>query len=252
LASRSLKPARETAAIVKAIEALGGQVLVRSSVGQGAGCPEIGWMACEGNNSIYGQPKNPHNKEYSTGGSCGGEAGLVATQSVGMGLGVDLYGDAKYPASCCGLACFRPTSTRISNQGIPSATRSSPLVKPVISPISRSVKDITHLLTCLWDSQITETHFDRSIIPQPFDAGLWGHEEKRPFRIGYYFDDGIHECSHPMREALLLVKSSLEAQGYTLIEFTLGAQPEQETLREMLETAWRIEGAAGGLNGYKN
>ena len=104
----------------------------------------------------------------------------------------------------------------------------------------------------MWDSQITETHFDRSIIPQPFDAGLWRHEEKRPFRIGYYFDDGIHECSHSMREALLLVKSSLEAQGYTLIEFTLGAEPEQETLREMLETAWRIEGAAGGLNGYKN
>jgi hypothetical protein len=55
-----------------------------------------------------------------------------------------------------------------------------------------------------------------------------------------------------MRQALLLVKSSLEAQGYTLIEFTLGAQPEQNILREMLETAWRIEGAAGGLKGYKN
>jgi Asp-tRNA(Asn)/Glu-tRNA(Gln) amidotransferase A subunit family amidase len=118
--------------------------------------------------------------------------------------------------------------------------------------MSRSVKDITHLLTCLWDSQITEAHYDRSLIPQPFNADLWGHEEKRPFRIGYYFDDGIHECSHPMRQALLLVKSSLEAQGYTLIEFTLGAQPEQDTLREMLETTWRIEGAAGGLNEYKN
>lgn len=55
-----------------------------------------------------------------------------------------------------------------------------------------------------------------------------------------------------MRQALLLVKSSLEAQGYTLIEFTLGAQPEQDILREMLETAWKIEGAAGGLKGYKN
>ena len=93
---------------------------------------------------------------------------------------------------------------------------------------------------------MTEKCLDRSIIPQGFDSELWtSKEELRPLRIGYYFDDGIHECSYPLKQGLLLVKSTLEAQGHTLIEFTLGAQPFQETIREILETAWSIEGSAG-------
>jgi len=129
-----------------------------------------------------------------------------------MGFGVDLYGEARYPASCCGLACFRPTSSRVSQRGIPTVTRVSPLVKPVISPMSRSVKDITHVMECLWNSKVTENHLDRTIVAQGFNSDLWtSKEEKRPFTIGYYFDDGIHECSHPLKQSLLLVKSSLEA-----------------------------------------
>ncbi len=69
-------------------------------------------------NNIWGFAKNPHKKEFSTGGSCGGEAGLVASHSIGIGLAVDQYGDARYPAACCGVVAFKPTSGRMSSMGI--------------------------------------------------------------------------------------------------------------------------------------
>jgi amidase len=54
----------------------------------------------------------------STGGACRGEAGLVATHSVGIGIAIDQYGDARYPAACCGVVAFKPTSSRMSQIGI--------------------------------------------------------------------------------------------------------------------------------------
>jgi len=193
---------------------------------------------------MFGRPKNPYNKEYATGGACGGDAGMVASQSTGLALSVDMNGDARYPASSCGVACFKPTSTRMSSFGIPSPTKYSPVVKPVLSPMARSVKDITHLLKCLWDSKLTETYFDRSLSQLGFNASLWSEDQKKPLRIGFYFDDGFHDCSHSSRQALLLVKTSLEDQGHTLIDFTW------PSMRELLETYLAIEGSAGGLRDY--
>ena len=53
---------------------------------------------------------NPYKKEYTTGGSCGGEAALVSTFSVGLGIGVDVFGDVRQPAVNCGICAFKPTS----------------------------------------------------------------------------------------------------------------------------------------------
>jgi transposase-like protein len=87
------------------------------------------------------------------------------------------------------------------------------------------------------------------VIAQGFNAEYWNTKvEQRLLRIGYYFDDGLHECSNSMKQALILVKSTLEAQGHTLVEFTLGTEPYQQTIREILETAWAIEGSAGLQN----
>jgi hypothetical protein len=36
-----------------------------------------------------------------------------------------------------------------------------------------------------------------------------------------------------------------------LIEFTLGSKAFQDTLKDMLETAWAIEGSDGGLKSFK-
>lgn len=90
LANRSVKPSSEDAVVIRALrDNLLATPLFRSSVNQGAGSNDISAFACETVNNIWGRAKNPHKKEFSTGGSCGGEAGLVSSHSIGVGLTVD-------------------------------------------------------------------------------------------------------------------------------------------------------------------
>jgi len=77
-----------------------------------------GCFTKETNNSIWGRAIHPIKKDFSTGGACGGEAGLVSTFSVGIGFGVDVFGDMRYPAVCCGVCAFKPTSKRMSSIGV--------------------------------------------------------------------------------------------------------------------------------------
>lgn len=142
--------------------------LFRSSVNQGAGCPDVSCFSSETMNPIWGRSLNPHNKEFSTGGSCGGEAGLVASHSICIGLAVDQFGDARYPAACCGVVAFKPTSSRISSIGVTYPSYRTPICKPVVTPIARKVKDISYILKCLWDSEV-QLIYDKSLSPLKFN-----------------------------------------------------------------------------------
>ena len=147
LSNRALKPKNEDAVIVKALrDNLLATPLFRSSVNQGAGCPDISCFSSETTNALWGRAHNPHKKDFSTGGSCGGEAGLVASNSIGFGLAVDQFGDARYPAASCGVVAFKPTSNRMPSMGLSIPSYRAPICKPVVTPIARSVKDISHVL----------------------------------------------------------------------------------------------------------
>lgn len=122
IAKLSLKPADSTAVFVKALMDLQATPLFRSSVCQASGLAESSCWLKECCNNTWGRALNPHKKEFSTGGSCGGEAALVTTFSVGLGIAVDQFGCARYPATCCGIAAFKPTSTRVSSIGIKQAS----------------------------------------------------------------------------------------------------------------------------------
>jgi len=56
-----------------------------------------------------GPIRNPHNPEYSTGGSSGGSAALVAAGEVEMALGGDQGGSIRTPSAWCGVYGLKPT-----------------------------------------------------------------------------------------------------------------------------------------------
>lgn len=169
LSSKSFKPLAETAAFVKAMMDLKASPLFRSSVNQSCSSIDSAMFTHECCNNLWGRAANPHKKEFSTGGACGGEAALVSTFCVGMGIAVDRAGDARYPAACCGVVAFKPTSSRVSEHGISADEIVNDLVKPVITPIARSVKDIIHLFRCLWDSR-AQSQYDFTVSPLKFRA----------------------------------------------------------------------------------
>lgn len=82
--------------------------------------------------------RNPWNVEYSTGGSSGGSAALVAAGAVPIAHANDGGGSIRIPASCCGLVGLKPSRGRLLESPM---TRKLPLNIVNEGVVTRSVRD---------------------------------------------------------------------------------------------------------------
>jgi len=71
--------------LIKLLKSAGAIPFVKSNLPQCA-------MTPESENELFGAAKNPWNPERTTGGSSGGEAGLIASNCSPIGLGSDIGG----------------------------------------------------------------------------------------------------------------------------------------------------------------
>ena len=71
----------------------------------------------ETNNNIFGYAKNPWDTTRSTGGSSGGEGGLIGSYSSPIGLGSDIGGSLRIPAEFNGLCTLKPGQRSITKLG---------------------------------------------------------------------------------------------------------------------------------------
>uniref|UniRef100_A0A8R1EH09 Amidase domain-containing protein n=1 Tax=Caenorhabditis japonica TaxID=281687 RepID=A0A8R1EH09_CAEJA len=68
-----------------------------------------GLLSYVSSNPLYGTTKNPWDFTRTPGGSSGGEAALMAAGGSAFGIGSDLAGSLRIPASFCGLVSLKPT-----------------------------------------------------------------------------------------------------------------------------------------------
>ncbi len=73
--------------------------------------PEFGITATT-EPALHGPARNPHNIDYSTGGSSGGAAAAVAAGYIPVAHASDGGGSIRIPASCCGVFGLKPTRAR--------------------------------------------------------------------------------------------------------------------------------------------
>jgi Asp-tRNA(Asn)/Glu-tRNA(Gln) amidotransferase A subunit family amidase len=128
--------AESDAEAVARLKAAGAIVLARANV------PEF-VMAGETENPRYGRTNNPWDLARTCGGSSGGDGALVAAGCVAAGLGSDILGSIRIPASFCGVVGFKPASAAVSKRGhwpgLEGLFTDSWLA---VGPIARSVRDV--------------------------------------------------------------------------------------------------------------
>ena len=92
-----------------------------------------------------GPIRNPHNPQYSTGGSSGGSAAVVAAGDVEMALGGDQGGSIRTPSAWCGVYGLKPT------WGLVPMTGGMPISYSVdhCGPICNSVENVARLLSAI-------------------------------------------------------------------------------------------------------
>jgi amidase len=125
------------APVVERMKGAGAIPLARTNM------PDLG-LRMQTDSSLYGLTKNPWNAEHTTAGSSGGEAVALATGMSPIGLGNDLGGSLRNPASCVGVTSIKPSFGRV-----PTAEQISVLPNTIMSqelavtgPMARTVDDV--------------------------------------------------------------------------------------------------------------
>lgn len=71
-------------------------------------------LSFESTNDVWGRCTNPHNPNYSPGGSTGGEGALLAYGGGRIGIGSDVAGSVRAPAHFSGIYSLRCSTGRKS------------------------------------------------------------------------------------------------------------------------------------------
>lgn len=179
-----------------------------------------GLMWYETTNNIYGTAVNPWNKDRTTGGSSGGDAGLVASRASVIGIGSDLGGSVRIPATFNGLYGFKVSSRRCTyvESVNPHPTGHHCLcllIRNSYGPIAHCVQDLALVLEA-WSQPEMRDH-DETCAPLKFDHDTYNGT--KPLRIGYFDYNHIFECSEVVKSVIKDSVEHLKAEGHTLVPF---------------------------------
>lgn len=98
--------------------------------------------------SLHGATINPWSAAHTPGGSSGGDAASLATGMSAIGVGTDLGGSLRNPASACGIASIRPSAARVPEACfVPGKDRLLAIqLMHATGPMARRVADVRRTL----------------------------------------------------------------------------------------------------------
>ncbi|OWZ61424.1 hypothetical protein AYX15_06373 [Cryptococcus neoformans] len=171
-------------------------------------------MIAETYNNVWGYTCNPYNRNCSSGGSSGGESALLAMKGSPLGVGTDIGGSIRIPASMCGLYSLKPSFGRFPTYGARSGLPGQEAIRSINGPMSTALESVA-----MWAKTVVDNkpwNRDPNMIPIPWrDVEV---PEKLCF--GLIMDNGIVKPTPPVTRALLETKAALEKAGHKVIEWT--------------------------------
>lgn len=210
--------AKEDCSIVARLRKLGIVVIGKSNV-----CQAL--LSAESTNNIWGHCKNIWDNTRTTGGSSGGEGGLVSSFCSPIGIGTDIGGSIRIPSNFCGIYGFKPTGYKISSKG-----QLNPGLKthgawdcwPCSTGfLARKYEDII-----LFSRLLFGTFKDEYLVDsRPFNEEVFNSKKK--LKIGYFYKYNEYETQCDIAKGIetivekLKEKTSQGEYNYELVEFDL-------------------------------
>lgn len=167
-------------------------------------------------NKVYGTTNNPHNTQYTPGGSSGGAAAALTAGLTPIELGSDLAGSIRTPSHFCGTYGHKPTHGIIASRGhIPGP--SGMLLEPDLStpgPMARCAEDLDTLLDVL-------------AVPGPNMGDSWSlslpaasDKALSDYKVLVWIEDPISPIDNELKSAYSDMVTHLQEQG---VDVTVGA-----------------------------
>jgi amidase len=163
--------------------------------------------------STAGLTRTPWTADHTAGGSSGGEGSALASGMSPIGLGNDIGGSLRNPASCNGIASLKPSAGRVplyTHVPAPDGPASFQLM-PVEGPMARRVADVRLGLSILEGRHPKDPYS----LPAPISPAP---ATDRPRRVSVLADPPGGSTDPRVVERIEAAAAALEAAGYELMD----------------------------------
>ena len=203
-------PDRDATVVTRLLDA-GGVMMAKTNL------PEFAlWW--ETGNRIFGTTRNPWDETRTTGGSSGGEAAAVSSGMSPLGIGSDVGGSIRQPASHCGLVGLKATHGRIPLTGHwPDVL----LRYMHVGPLTRTVRDSALVLRLLAGADGADPYALRVAPPEIDVSGPLGE-----LRIGWCGEGPFAPVAAEVQDTVERAAKALEAMGHRVEPVSLDSWNE--------------------------
>jgi len=176
-------------------------------------------MVCETINNVSGRTVNPRNKNWSCGGSSGGEGAMVGFRGGIIGVGTDIGGSIRVPSAFNFLYGLRPSHGRLPYGMMANSMEGQETVHSVCGPLTHSVADMRLFVKSVLAQEPWE--YDSKVIPMP-----WRQAEADTIKtkigsggltLGFYNSDGVVLPHPPILRGVQTVVDTMKKNGHTVI-----------------------------------
>jgi amidase len=173
--------------------------------------PDMG-LRVHTHSSLHGLTRNPWDHDRTAGGSSGGEGSAIASGMSPLGLGNDIGGSLRNPASACGIASIKPSWGRVADASYSPAPgrQLADQLMAVQGPMARRVADVRLGLRVLSGAHPRD--------PQALDVAFEGPPASRAFRVAVVADPPGGSIDPAVRAAVLRAADALSDAGYDVVE----------------------------------
>ncbi|KAF7713053.1 Acetamidase [Penicillium ucsense] len=178
-------------------------------------------MVCETVNNVIGRTLNPRNKNWSCGGSSGGEGAMVGIRGGVIGIGTDIGGSIRVPSAFNFLYGIRPSHGRMPYAKMANSMEGQETVHSVVGPMAHSAGDLRLFLTSVLEQEPWK--YDSKVVPMP-----WRSAEEETIKrklegglnLAYYSCDGVVMPHPPILRGIETVVSTLKKHGHKVLPWT--------------------------------